>query len=420
MLTLMAVTVSAQDHVITRKLRAIQEEPAMPSNNPAKKTTRKSKSSSKAVNRHNNTARPTPSISHFCPDNKHPHAIDLGLPSGTKWACCNVGATSPEKYGDAYAWGETNVKKEYSWDTYTGGGFKGKREDTGITICNTKYDVAHMMWGGSWLMPRADECAELRDNCIFTLYTMNGIKGVKVTSKANGKSIFMPATGYRDGTELRNRDYSGLYWSSDKIISILNKAGVFFFHGENADIDLEVERYYGLSVRPVKDSNKPIKTSTTVLNWNQYVDKILLLQKYGGYSNGKEINQHTPFAKNKNEAIILKNEKMLWANSNDGDKEYSYNINSNILYFSNTKEKGWIRLERKENGVIFTVDNNNTYRYFDIYIVCPRCYGDSNIECPSCEGTGNTENDLDDGCNMCDGMGFIKCSKCKGEGVIKY
>ena len=89
-----------------------------------------------------------------CPDNHHPHLIDLGLPSGTKWACCNVGADTPEAYGGYYAWGETEEKSTYSWSNYIH--CNGSREtvhDIGSDIAGTEYDVAHVKWGGSWVMP---------------------------------------------------------------------------------------------------------------------------------------------------------------------------------------------------------------------------------------------------------------------------
>ena len=78
--------------------------------------------------------------------------IDLGLPSGTKWACCNVGANKPEAYGDYYAWGETQTKSTYSEQTYLY--YKnGLYQDVGSDIAGTQYDVAHVKWGGSCVMP---------------------------------------------------------------------------------------------------------------------------------------------------------------------------------------------------------------------------------------------------------------------------
>ena len=109
--------------------------------------------------------------------------VDLGLPSGLKWASCNVGASAPEDYGDYYAWGETEAKKE------------SKIIDIGINISGTKYDVAHVKWGGTWRMPTKADFEELIDNCEWEWTTRNEVNGCKVISKKNGESIFIPAPG---------------------------------------------------------------------------------------------------------------------------------------------------------------------------------------------------------------------------------
>lgn len=101
-----------------------------------------------------------------CPDDKHPHAIDLGLPSGTKWACCNVGARTPMDIGGYYAWGETDEKDTYDWGNYLHFS-NGKCHDIGSDIAGTRYDVAHVNWGVSWVTPSL-EIQELFDNCTYT------------------------------------------------------------------------------------------------------------------------------------------------------------------------------------------------------------------------------------------------------------
>lgn len=147
-----------------------------------------------------------------CPDNNHPHAIDLGLPSGTKWACCNVGASSPEEYGGYYAWGETKTKSKYSWETYEYG-----REDNckyiGDDIAGTKYDVAHVKWGDSWTMPNMTQIEELVDECTWTWTAKNRIKGYIVKGE-NGGSIFLPANGFYWVDGLNELGNWGSYWSS--------------------------------------------------------------------------------------------------------------------------------------------------------------------------------------------------------------
>ena len=132
--------------------------------------------------------------------------VDLGL--SVKWATCNVGASSPEDFGDYYAWGETETKSSYDEDnceTY--------RKDIG-DITGTDRDVAHVNWGGAWRMPTMDEIQELMDNCDLEWTTQNEVEGLKVTSRKNGNSIFLPAAGWWTGTSLDYAGGSGRYWSS--------------------------------------------------------------------------------------------------------------------------------------------------------------------------------------------------------------
>ena len=150
--------------------------------------------------------------------------VDLGLPSGLKWATCNVGASAPEDYGGYYAWDETEEKSNYDWSTYKWckGSYDtltkyctdadyGKVDNK--TVLDRADDVAHVKWGGTWRMPTKAEQDELCDNCTWTWTTQNGVTGYKVTG-SNGNSIFLPAAGCRYGTEVSYRDSCGYYWSS--------------------------------------------------------------------------------------------------------------------------------------------------------------------------------------------------------------
>ncbi len=138
-----------------------------------------------------------------CPDKYHPHMIDLGLPSGTKWACCNIGALSPEQDGGSYAWGETWEKDVYSQDTYKYFGDEGY-VNIGNDIAGTEYDVAHTKWKGAWQMPSKDQIKELLDNCVLTHTRYNNVNGTLFTGP-NGTTIFLPFNNYFS---------SALYWSS--------------------------------------------------------------------------------------------------------------------------------------------------------------------------------------------------------------
>lgn len=159
----------------------------------------------------------------LCPDNNHPHAIDLGLPSGTKWACCNVGASSPEEYGGYYAWGETEVKSDYDtgtyiyWDDKNNNGAVNPNEFKylGADIAGTQYDVANVKWGDAWHMPTLEQCKELMNSCTWSrgFVSRNGIKG-RMATGPNGGIIFLPTTGYITSSGLYGLGQFGAYWSS--------------------------------------------------------------------------------------------------------------------------------------------------------------------------------------------------------------
>lgn len=218
-----------------------------------------------------------------CPDDNHPHAIDLGLPSGTKWACCNVGADTPEGYGGYYAWGETEEKSNYDWSTYIHcDGSAGTCHDLGSDIAGTQYDVAHVKWGGSWVVPSTEQQNELRNNCTYERTIVNGVKGEKFTSKTNGSSIFLPGAGIRNLADLYDADDSdsdGYYWSSSQYPSDSSQACGMYFCSDGTKWGIDF-RYDGLSVRPVVNESaniNPLESSsekTTQAIYNLYGIKV--------------------------------------------------------------------------------------------------------------------------------------------------
>lgn len=195
--------------------------------------------------------------SDLCDDANHVHAVDLGL--SVKWACCNVGADVPEGYGGYYAWGETEEKSDYTYKTYkywsdrNGDGYDSSSEyqNIGSNISGTSYDVAHVKWGGSWRMPTLDEIKELCNKCSWQWTEVNGIKGQKVTGP-NGNSIFLPAAGYRYGTEVYRRGSYGYYWSGTLNEDYSGYAYCLSFGSGYWDW-YDDSRYNGLSVRPVTE-----------------------------------------------------------------------------------------------------------------------------------------------------------------------
>ena len=206
-------------------------------------------------------------------ENGHEY-VDLGLPSGIKWATCNVGANAPEEYGDYFAWGEVEPKEIYDWSTYKWCALT-YHSATSYTAYLTKYctltssgheffvdnktlleaadDAAVVNWGGVWRMPTKEEQDELREQCTWTMTTINGINGYIVTSKINGytdKSIFLPETGSKEGATYGNLTY-GYYWSSSLKAAGPYNAFYILFDSDDKVHCWDFKRSIGLPVRPV-------------------------------------------------------------------------------------------------------------------------------------------------------------------------
>ena len=223
--------------------------------------------------------------------------VDLGLPSGTLWATCNVGAATPQDYGNYYAWGEITTKETYTWDTYK----YGSAGNQLVKYCdNSEYgkdgftdnkttlelsdDAAYMNWGGKWRIPTNVQQEELLDECYWVWtsdYNNSNVAGY-IVYKAKKSSdmgaevrgsdtpsqsysladthIFLPATGYYDGEDNRLTNVGGNYWS----LSLCNSK----YQGPNGAKDMSFNsiigvslgsgayRYWGQSVRAVIPGNK--------------------------------------------------------------------------------------------------------------------------------------------------------------------
>lgn len=207
--------------------------------------------------------------------------VDLGLPSGTLWATCNVGANSPEEYGNYYSWGETQPKVTYFWDTYRfdegpESSPKLKKYNTdaqygivdNLTTLQQDDDAATANWGDRWRTPTDKEWKELLDNCELTWTNLNGVVGLQFTG-SNGNFIFLPAAGfyyndvYDEKCDRFNSGRCGQYWSSmldphfndSKYMSKfpLLASGICFSEKDNVT-SLSTFRQEGLSVRPVRMS----------------------------------------------------------------------------------------------------------------------------------------------------------------------
>lgn len=133
--------------------------------------------------------------------------VDLGL--SVRWATCNIGAAHPEDFGDYFAWGETTPKP-----SYTTSNCKNRGTHIGDIKGNPLYDAARANWGAAWRLPTKEECEELRDLCDWEWTSEGGHNGCRVTSKINGNSIFLPASGWRFGTLTFSMGQSSYYWGS--------------------------------------------------------------------------------------------------------------------------------------------------------------------------------------------------------------
>ena len=187
------------------------------------------------------------SVTNFCPDNKHPHAIDLGLSSGTKWSCCNLDAQIPEEYGGYYAYGEVKEKKTYTIDTY-------KYQDSNIfSIYGTEKDVAHVKWGGEWIIPKTEQFEELYNECTFEIACFNYVYGGIFTGP-NGNTIFLPCGGWRSGINERFPGYrgqNGSYSTSKTRGCGSGYCWVYWISNDGRKGSSKNLKHHGYSIRPV-------------------------------------------------------------------------------------------------------------------------------------------------------------------------
>ena len=201
-------------------------------------------------------------VSNPCPQG----AVDMGVRSSegyrVYWATCNLGANTPEDYGEYYAWGETQKKSNYSWSNYLWGTSSTKLtkyntdSSYGIvdnkTVLDPEDDVAHEKLGGNWRMPTDAEWTDLINKCTWLWTTQNGVKGMLVTSK-EGESIFLRAAGCQVGKDFSPATASGLYWSSSLYKDYPDRARRLYFSSVQLLRDYGEDRCLGLTIRPVTE-----------------------------------------------------------------------------------------------------------------------------------------------------------------------
>ncbi len=194
--------------------------------------------------------------------------VDLGLPSGTLWATCNVGATQASQPGAHYAWGEVATKSSYSAENC-----KSYKKELRDFSGNNANDVATAKWGNGWRMPTKTDFDELLHYCDWDYVEKDGRWGSEITSTINKKSIFLPATGYKEDTKLQDDSGNGLYWTSTPHVDEWNSGAYMYqFGGALGEVSVG-DRTYGFAIRPVADNNTMINTpSQGETNGHKWVD----------------------------------------------------------------------------------------------------------------------------------------------------
>ena len=195
-----------------------------------------------------------------------PEMVDLGLPSGNKWASFNIGATTPEEYGDYFAWGETEPKTDYSWETYKFGNYNNLSR----YVTNSSYgtvdnltellsidDAAQAAYGSNWYTPTKADFEELLSECTWA----RTYGGFTVTGQ-NGNSIFLPAAGFMTGTDRLNDGVVGVgEYATSTLFSNNDHCESLYFYSDVHLRDEGGSRDGGLSIRPVyKDYSKQYLT----------------------------------------------------------------------------------------------------------------------------------------------------------------
>lgn len=191
--------------------------------------------------------------------------VNLGLPSGTLWATCNIGADTVEEFGDYFAWGETEPKELFDWKSYKYGRFIHERYELNkyctdstyglngfvdnLTVMEPDDDVARTCWGEGWRMPTIGEWEELFLNTTGVWTTLNDVKGWRCTA-SNGNSLFLPAAGYW-WDDAFNADL-GLYWSRTINKEFPYRAWGFHFNCDSSHLCGSSDRNRGQTVRAVR------------------------------------------------------------------------------------------------------------------------------------------------------------------------
>lgn len=178
--------------------------------------------------------------------------VDLGL--SVKWGSCNIGSSNPVEFGDYFAWGETETKKLFSWETYK---LASNASGGQISELNIENDAAHIKLGGNWRIPSVNDFNELLHHCTWVWTKIKGVSGYKVSSKEKGFTdnyIFLPPAGYIDNDTSSGIGSFGAYWSKTIAKDYSLGANYLYFNSDASGIT-DYYRRCGHSIRPVYVEN---------------------------------------------------------------------------------------------------------------------------------------------------------------------
>ncbi len=287
----------------------------------------------------------------LCPDDNHPHVIDMG--EAGKWSCCNVGANAPWEYGGYYAWGETEEKSEYRDETYVYFDLDAFKDGThyydcfknlGNDIAGTEYDVAHVKWGDNWCLPNLAQI-EILNSCSSVWTSVNGVYGRKYTA-SNGSSIFLPAITCK-GYDFGPSD-CGYYWSStqkDGSIYPINYSLVFG-RGFSTEDHFACSSYWGQHVRPVI-SEVSVNGRFLIFSHQRYGVTCELYEK--NFLNDTRVN---------GDGKVFYRSQLTLSIEKNGNKRSE--VISNDLYLSGDEEQSLCMvLDLKLNNILFFINSKN-------------------------------------------------------------
>lgn len=243
--------------VISRQSKAKTTTTEKKNASPKKNVSKKSKQLGSNSQTNKNKSKEQP-ITISAPDgylNGHGY-VDLGLPSGTKWATCNIGASTPQDYGNYYAWGDIDIKSEYTISNCMAkdiGSYGNEKFTKGwcdnLNNLKTIHDAASMNWGSLWRMPTAEELKELYEKCTWSWINYKGKNGYRCVGP-NGNSIFLPTAGYYFEISLYDTNRCGWYRSAT-FNGVICTYALKFSADKVYVQEYSSDRYYGCSVRPV-------------------------------------------------------------------------------------------------------------------------------------------------------------------------